>query len=147
MKKILVSACLCGEACRYDGKSCLITDKHFLRLKDQGRLVPVCPEQLGGLDTPRNPCEIKDGRVVSNIGCDCTEEYMRGAKKALEIAKANNVGFCILKSKSPSCGSKNVYDGTFSGRIIPGIGITAKLLSKNGFTVYDENQILRIFDE
>lgn len=142
--KILVSACLYGEACRYDGKSCACCDKHFLDLKEKGVLVPVCPEVLGGLDTPRNPCEIIGERVISKNGDDCTEKYLHGAKRTLEIAEKVKPDFCILKSKSPSCGTGKIYDGSFSGKLTDGNGITARLLISHGYRVYDENDIPEI---
>lgn len=111
------------------------------RLKEKYVLIPVCPEVLGGLSTPRKPCEICGSRVMTKDGKDCTCEYNAGAEAALDIANKNNVEFCILKSKSPSCGNVYVYDGSFSGTLKKGSGITAQLLFKHGYKVYNENQI------
>lgn len=139
--KILVSACLYGFCCRYDGKSNLLKDKLFLALKNAGRLIPVCAEELGGLSTPRIPSEIRDGRVYSKEGRDVSSEFEKGAKKALEIAKKNNVRVAILKDGSPSCGSKRIKDGSFENKDISGTGILARLLIENGIPVFNENEV------
>ena len=136
---ILVSACLLGTACRYDGKS-KPNDK-ILELLKKHTLIPVCPEQLGGLATPRFPSEIKGDRVISKVGTDVTKEYEKGAAEALKIAKLYNCKLAILKEKSPSCGYNKVYDGTFSKTLIDRQGITAKLLSENGIKVIGETLI------
>lgn len=141
MKKILVSACLYGECTRYDGKSNLLKNPIFLKWKNMGVLVPVCPEVLGGLKTPRPCSEIKDGKVVNKLGEDVTKQFEDGAKKALEIARENDVVFAVLKQSSPSCGCKKIYDGTFSGKKIPGSGIAAEMLLNNGIVVFDEDDI------
>lgn len=139
MKKILVSACLYGSDCRYKGDNCFC-EKVALLGKDNA-LIPVCPEQLGGLPTPRNPAERVGDKVISNAGADVTEQYMRGAELAVQIAKANNVDYCILKANSPSCGAGVIYDGTFSGNKIPGYGVTSEKLKAAGFKVLTENDI------
>lgn len=131
-----VSACLCGFNCRYDGKS--KPDERIKKLYDEGRAVPVCPEQLGGLTTPRTPCEIIGGRVVSSDGEVRTEAYMKGSHRVLEICKKYSVKKAILKQNSPSCGSSHIYDGTFSGRLIPGEGCCTALLRENGIEVSGE---------
>lgn len=132
--KILVSRCLLGEKCRYDGKC--IPDESVIRLWDENELVPVCPEMLGGLDCPRTPCERqKDGRVLSRDGVDRTEEYRRGAEAALRICLENGCERAILKARSPSCGRDVIYDGTFSGTLTQGNGVTAELLIRNGIPV------------
>lgn len=140
----LVSACLAGENCRYDGKNS--RNEAVVELVRQGKAIPVCPEQLGGLPTPRCPCEIVragDGsiRVMSRDGRDLTREFYAGAEKALAIAKAHGVRKAILKSKSPSCGCGQVYDGTFSGRLTEGHGVTAKLLMDNQIEVCTEDDL------
>ena len=137
----LISACLLGVNCRYNGTSSQI--KELEGLIDSGRLIPVCPEILGGLDTPREPCEIiaKDNgivKVMSQSGLDCTSEFQEGAQKFLEIAKLCNVKKVILKANSPSCGSGFIYDGTFSSKLIEGHGLTSKLLIENNIKVYNE---------
>ena len=135
-ENILVSACLLGEKCRFDGKS-KPCDK-VIKLNEKYNLIPVCPEVLGGLETPRTPCEIRNGKVISANGIDRTIEYTTGAQIALEIAKENNCKVAILKSKSPSCGKGKIFDGTFSGTLTDGNGITAQLLTENGIDVYNE---------
>ena len=135
-ENILVSACLLGERCRYDGKSKPCDE--VIKLNEKYNLIPVCPEVLGGLETPRTPCEIRNGKVISANGIDRTIEYTTGAQIALEIAKENNCKVAILKSKSPSCGKGKIYDGTFSGTLTDGNGITAQLLTENGIDVYNE---------
>ena len=137
--RILVSACLLGTACRYDGKSA--PKKHITELLDKHDLIPVCPEIFGGLPTPRSPSEIKDGRVITKMGKDVTEEYRKGAEEALKIAVLYGCKYAILKEKSPSCGSGRIYDGTFSGCLTDGYGITAELLMKNGIKVFGESDI------
>lgn len=139
--KILVSACLYGHNCKYDGTNNLLKDPIFMHLKKEGRLVFVCPEQLGGLPTPRIPCEIKDGRVYNKEGKDVTPNFEMGAKKTLEIAKENNVRVAIFKESSPSCGSKKIYDGTFSNTKISGMGFCARHLIENGIPVFNENEV------
>ena len=139
MEKILVSACLLGKPCRYDGKG-----KPYERieaLKTKYELIPVCPENLGGLLTPRPPAEIKSGRVINKEGVDVTEEYTLGALETLKLAKEHNITLAILKERSPSCGKGKVYDGSFSKTLIDGNGITAELLIKNGITILGESEI------
>jgi len=142
-KKIyLVSACLLGINCRYNGSSSLIPELESL--VNSGRVVPVCPEVLGGLNTPREACEIvlqSDGskKVLTQAGGDCSPEFLTGAKKVLEICKVCEVKEVILKANSPSCGCGAIYDGTFSGKLIDGNGLTAELLIENGIKVYNEN--------
>ncbi len=140
MAKILVSACLLGLPVRYDGKSKVVE-----KIKDLAKdnvLIPVCPEQLGGLSTPRIKCEIKDGFVKRYDGVDVTDNYLKGAHICLDIAKLNNVDYCILKSKSPSCGKGLIYDGSFNKVLVKGDGIACKLLKENGFMVYSEEDII-----
>ncbi len=134
---ILISACLCGENCKYDGTN-NINDK-LKRLYDEGRASLICPEVMGGLSTPRNPSEIMpDGRVVMCDGTDVTKNFADGAKKALAIANDIKPDLIILKAKSPSCGVGKVYDGTFSKTLKDGNGICADLLIKNGYRVITE---------
>ena len=140
MAKILVSACLLGLPVRYDGQSKLV--EKIIELSKDNILIPVCPEQLGGLPTPRIKSEIKDKRVIRLDGEDVTDNYLNGAYITLSIAKLNKVDYCILKSKSPSCGKGLIYDGNFNGTLIDGDGITCKLLRENGFVVYSEEDII-----
>lgn len=139
MKKILVSACLFGNNCRYKGDNCL--SEKLLDLGKDNVLIPVCPEQLGGLPTPRHPAERVGEKIISDIGVDVTEEYERGANLAVEIAKANTVDYCVLKANSPSCGKGVIYDGTFTGGKREGNGVTVDKLLAEGFTVVTENEL------
>lgn len=139
MKKILVSACLFGNNCRYKGDNCL--SEKLLDLGKDNVLIPVCPEQLGGLPTPRHPAERVGEKIISDIGIDVTEEYNRGANLAVEIAKANAVDYCVLKANSPSCGKGVIYDGTFTGGKREGNGVTVDKLLAEGFTVVTENEL------
>ena len=138
---ILVSHCFLGEPCRYDGASRL--DRQIIELHRAGHnLVPVCPELLGGLDVPRSPAEIQpDGRVVTQDGEDVTAAYRAGAERAVEIAKEMGCTAAILKARSPSCGSGEVYDGTFTHTITSGWGIAARLLDEAGLEVTDEDHL------
>ena len=139
--KILISACLLGVCCRYDGAS----KPHPLAaaLAERHTLVPVCPEQLGGLPTPRPPAERRDGRVVTQSG-DVTEQYLRGAEETLKLCKLLGCEAAVLKERSPSCGRGQVYDGTFSGTLTAGDGVTAELLAAHGILVYGESQIEKL---
>lgn len=142
MKKILVSACLLGVPCRYDGKSKPNSD--VIALGNEYELIPVCPECLGGLSTPRLPAEIQGERVIRIDGVDVTMEYNLGAEKALEIAKSNGVSIAVLKSKSPSCSKGQIYDGTYTRTLVNGKGITACLLERNDIKVIDENELEKL---
>ena len=134
---ILVSACLLGDACRYDGES--LPCPEVVSLADSCELTPVCPEQLGGLPTPRTPSEIQsDGRVVDRVGLDRTEEFAAGAREALGVAREHGCVQAILKSRSPSCGVRQVYDGTFTGVVVSGRGVTAAVLADAGIELFDE---------
>ena len=139
--KILISACLLGACCRYDGAS----KAHPLAalLAERHTLVPVCPEQLGGLPTPRPPAERRGGRVVTQSG-DVTEQYLRGAEETLKLCKLLGCEAAVLKERSPSCGRGQVYDGTFSGTLTAGDGVTAELLAAHGILVYGEFQIEKL---
>lgn len=136
---IVVSACLAGIKCRWDGE--VRPCQKVIDLVKQGKAIPLCPEQLGGLTTPRMPSEQKGGKVFTKEGKDVTTEFETGAKEALKIAKLINCKEAILKSKSPSCGSGRIYDGTFSGNLIEGDGIFAKLLKEHNIKVLTENEI------
>lgn len=139
-KPKLMSACLLGVRCRWDAK--FKPCEKAIELFKQGDIIPVCPEQLGGLPTPRIPQEIqKDGRVLNKEGKDVTENFKKGAEETLRIAKLLGVKEFIGKSKSPSCGFGKTYDGTFSDTLIDSNGITADLLSKNGIKVITEKDL------
>lgn len=138
-ESILVSACLLGVRCRYDGGS--KPQEPILRLMEKYTLIPVCPEQLGGLSTPRLPSERIADRVVMNDSTDVTEAYRRGAEEALRLARLFGCKLAVLKERSPSCGSGTIYDGSFSGRLTGGDGVTAALLRENGIAVYGESAL------
>ncbi|NLL70813.1 MAG: DUF523 domain-containing protein [Epulopiscium sp.] len=139
----LVSACLAGVNCRYNGSNTV--NEWVRKLVEQGKAIAVCPEQLGGLPIPRACCEIidKEGKkkVINKDGQDVTKEFIKGAKKTLVIAQTIGAKKAILQSKSPSCGYGFIYDGTFSGKLKEGNGITTELLSQNGIQVYTEKEI------
>lgn len=137
MDKLLVSACLLGTPCRYDGRS--KADARVQALAGKYELIPVCPEQLGGLSTPREPSERRGERVVMRSGRDVTAEYRRGAETALALCLQNGCKAAVLKEKSPSCGCGKVYDGTFSHSLTAGDGVTAELLKAHGIFVYGES--------
>ena len=136
--RVLISACLLGVCCRYDGASKAYPG--IEQLARQHTLVPVCPEQLGGLPTPRPPAERRGDRVVTRSG-DVTEQYRRGAEEALKLCKLFGCEAAVLKERSPSCGRGAVYDGTFTGTLTPGDGVTAELLASHGIPVYGESQM------
>ena len=140
---ILVSACLVGCACRYDGES--KPDAAVIELLERHNLIPFCPEVYGGLPTPRPPSEIVCGKVVSSEGKDVTKEYEKGAREALRIAKLCGCNIALLKSKSPSCGKGRIYDGTFSKKLCEGDGVCAALLMQNGIKVFTEEEISTAF--
>ena len=137
--KILVSSCLLGENCRYKGDNC--RNEKVLALKGEHELIGVCPEVMGGLSTPRAPSERVGDKVLSSEGKDVTENYRAGAEAALEIAKKEKVDYCIFKAKRPSCGCGKIYDGTFSGKLVEGNGVTSELFLKNGFSIKTEESL------
>jgi uncharacterized protein YbbK (DUF523 family) len=136
---IIVSSCLAGVACRYNGaaKPCAAV----VRLVAEGKAIPVCPEQLGGLPTPRLPAEQIGNKVVRNDGVDVTAEFNRGAQEASKIAQMVGAKTAILKARSPSCGSGKIYDGSFSGRLVDGNGVFAELCKKDEIEVKTEEEI------
>ncbi len=138
--KILVSACLLGLPCRYDGQSkpC----EALISLADRHTLIPVCPEQLGGLPTPRPPAERQGDAVHTQSGVDVTDAYQRGAECAVKVYELNHCDCAVLKSRSPSCGCGTIYDGTFSGALREGDGVTAQALKTRGYRVYTEEKFL-----
>ena len=137
--KILVSSCLLGENCRYKGDNC--RNEKVLALKGEHELIGMCPEVMGGLSTPRALSERVGDKVISSEGKDVTENYRAGAEAALEIAKKEKVDYCIFKAKSPSCGCGKIYDGTFSGKLVEGNGVTSELFLKNGFSIKTEESL------
>ncbi len=138
MAKILVSGCLLGIECRYKGDGCAC--RRVLDLSEDHTLIAVCPEQMGGLETPRIPSERVKDKVLSAKGRDVTAQFQKGAEAALFLAKLNQADFAIFKANSPSCGKGIIYDGTFTGGKKEGNGVTADLLIKNGIPVYTEDE-------
>lgn len=146
---VIVSACLAGVNCKYNGKNNL--DERVVKLVAEGKAIPLCPEQLGGCTTPRVPAEIFEGagrdvldgkcRVLTTDGEDITDKYLKGAYETLRIARISGAKKAILKSMSPSCGCGRIYDGTFSGKTHEGNGVTAELLQGNGIKVITENDL------
>ncbi len=139
MERILISACLVGDNVKYDGgnnKNPLIS-----QLLEKYELVPFCPEVEGGLPTPRHPSEQRGEQVVNDLNEDVSDEFYRGADLALNICLYLKITKAILKERSPSCGVHSIYDGTFSHKVIPGMGVTAALLKRKGITVYSEDEI------
>lgn len=137
--KIMVSACLMGENCKYNGGN-NFSEKVLNYVKGH-EVISVCPEVMGGLPTPRVPAEIVNDVVTTKDGQNVDKEFRLGAEKALQIAQENQVDLVILQSRSPSCGSKQIYDGSFSGKKINGQGIFAKMLTENDFQVMDEEDL------
>lgn len=147
----LISACLCGLNCRYDGRN----NEHpvFAEMLDSNQGITICPEALGGLPIPRLPAEIKGGtgedvlqgkaRVIDRQGNDVTEAFLSGAKKTLDIAREHQVELVILKSRSPSCGIGEIYNGSFSGQLQPGNGVTGALLKAHGLSVVSDEDYLK----
>ena len=139
MATYLVSACLCGIPCRYDG-GCF--DFPALRASARsGKAIPFCPECAGGLPAPRKPCEIVGGRVCAADGTDCTAAYQSGAQQALALCREQGLTAAILKESSPSCGVNTIYDGTHTGHKIPGKGVCAAVLAQAGIALYTEQQL------
>ena len=142
MENVLISACLLGVSCRYDGLSKPLDTKIIENLRSRYHLIPICPEIFGGLPTPRIPAEIQaDRRVLRKDGKDITDEYKKGAKEALRLAKLFDCKLAILKERRPSCGSGVIYDGSFTGNKINGDGITAELLKKEGIRIIGESEL------
>lgn len=133
--------CLLGEPCRYDGKSVPLDGTIIEKLKEKYTLVTVCPEQEGGLPTPRIPAERMGKNVVRRDGVDVTAEYRKGAEVALSLCRRFGISIALMKAKSPSCGAGRIYDGTFSGTLTDSDGVTVSLLSGNGIKIFTENDI------
>ena len=143
--KILISACLLGVPCRYDGAS--RPQPWMEALAQRHELVPVCPEQLGGLATPRPPAERRGDAVVTASGADVTAQYRRGAEEALRLYRLLGCEAAVLKERSPSCGRGTVYDGTFTGTLTGGDGVTAELLAAHGIPVYGESRAEELLEK
>ena len=142
--KLLISACLLGCRCRYDGASKPLP--WIAALAERHTLVPVCPEQLGGLSTPRPPAERRGEYVVTETGGDVTEQYRRGAEEALRLCRLLGCEAAVLKERSPSCGQGSIYDGTFSRTLTSGDGVTAELLRREGIRLYGESQLEQLLN-
>lgn len=152
MAKLLISACLLGQKVRYDGKDNLQTHARLQAMVAAGDVISICPEMAGGLSTPREPAEIEPGasaldviqrqaKIMTINHIDVTAEYLAGAYKTLQLAQQHHAHVAILKARSPSCGSQEIYDGNFSRTLIPGMGVTAALLQQHGIRVFDEEHI------
>lgn len=140
-ERLLISACLLGVRCRYDGESKPLPAEILAPLMEKYELIPVCPEVFGGLSTPRNPSERRGSRVVMNSGEDVTAQYARGAEETLRLARLFSCKTAVLKERSPSCGSGEIYDGTFSGKLTAGSGVTAEMLKSQDIAVLGESEI------
>ncbi|WP_455685008.1 DUF523 domain-containing protein [Thomasclavelia sp.] len=139
-----VSSCLAGVRCTFRGEHNLIeVIKEMVARKEA---VMICPEVLGGMSIPRNPCEIRNDKVIDITGEDKTMEYKLGAKRSLEILKKYDIDVVLLKAYSPSCGKNKIYDGSFTHTLKDGDGITCQLLEKNGIIVFNENEIDKFFE-
>lgn len=136
---IIVSACLLGSKVRFDGTSKLV--QAALALTEFYNVIPICPEMDSGMSVPRDPSEIRDGKVISNRGKDVTSYYIKGARMALEAAMKHKVKLAVLKDRSPSCGSQFIHDGLFDNKVIKGQGLTASLFISHGIDVISENQL------
>lgn len=140
-EKALISACLLGLDCRYDGKNNGLSAEKLAALREKYELIPVCPECYGGLTTPRTPSERRGDMVVSKTGTDVTRQFEKGAQTALSLALLFGAKTAILKENSPSCGCGTIYDGSFTGTLVPGDGVTAELLKKHGIKIIGEHAL------
>ena len=143
--KILVSACLLGDKCKYNGGHNY--NEKVAALQAEHEVIPVCPEVAGGLPVPRIPCEIVNGEVINTAGESKDKEFRKGAEQCLAVAKQHKIDLAILQSRSPSCGVRQIYDGSFSGRLVTGSGVFASRLLKNGFRVMDVEDFLQNGDQ
>ncbi|MBR2409738.1 MAG: DUF523 domain-containing protein [Lachnospiraceae bacterium] len=143
---VLISMCLLGVNCRYNGVPKEDTMVKELLHREDITLISVCPEQLGGLPTPRTPSERKGETVVSSDGEDRTAAFTQGAEESLRIAKLYGCEVAILKERSPSCGNKEIYDGSFTKTVVTGEGVTAELLRRNGVKVFGESELAEFFE-
>ena len=150
MEHVLISACLLGFECKYCGGSNKLPERQLAALGECFRLIPACPETAGGLPTPRDPSERLGDKVVSNQGRDVTAQYQKGAETALWLARRYDCKAALLKENSPSCGSGQIYDGSFTGKLIPGDGVAAEELKKEGLIVFGESDtdlLITVFQE
>ena len=150
MENLLVSACLLGVECKYCGGSNKLPEQQLAALRQCFRLIPVCPETAGGLPTPRDPSERLGDKVLSNQGRDVTAQYQKGAETALRLARRYGCKAALLKEKSPSCGSGQIYDGSFTGTLVTGDGVAAQMLKEEGLIVFGESDtelLITVFQE
>jgi len=146
-EKLLISACLMGDNVKYDGGNNLIEELEELSKKFE--FIPVCPEVMGGMTIPRMPCEITSFnplKIENEFGINMADHFLDGARQTLALAQQHGVKYALLKSNSPSCGNKNIYDGTFSGKLIEQSGVTAKFLLDHGIKVYNEDEICQLLN-
>lgn len=141
MQNVLISACLLGVDCKYNGSNNKLDDEIIHSLKEKYNLIPVCPEIMGGMPTPRNPVEISDGKVFDYDGEEFTKEFEKGSEEVVKLAKLYDATIAILKENSPSCGSNYIYDGTFNHKKIKGMGIAAHKLSKENIKLFNEENV------
>ena len=146
MYKILISACFLGENVRYNAEIKTLQHKTLSHWREEGRLIMVCPEVVGGLTTPRAPAEYNNklGKVITSTGIDVTNAFNLGAQQALTLCHKYNIQFALLKESSPSCGSNTIYDGSFSNNKINGQGLTTTLLRRNNIAVYSEDNLTEL---
>ena len=144
MEKLLISACLAGENCKYSGGNNFIGETALASLGDKYELVSACPEVMGGLSVPRIPCERIGARVMNERGEDVTAQFKAGAELTANICERQGIKKALLKEKSPSCGSGRIYDGTFSHTVIAGDGVTAQRLRALGIALYGESEIEKL---
>ena len=144
MEALLISACLLGMPCRYDGRSKQLDEAALRALRQRYKLVPVCPESAGGLPIPREPSEKRGAGFYSRSGRDVTAEYEKGAQTTLELALRYGCRLALMKERSPSCGHGKIYDGNFTGTLIPGNGAAVDKLLAEGITVYGESEVERL---
>ena len=150
MENVLISACLLGFECKYCGGSNKLPERQLAALGECFRLIPACPETAGGLPTPRDPSERLGDKVVSNQGRDVTAQYQKGAETALWLARRYDCKAALLKEKSPSCGSGQIYDGSFTGTLVTGDGVAAQMLKEEGLIVFGESDtelLITVFQE
>ena len=143
--KILVSACLLGYNCKYNGGNNF--NQEISNLEEVFEIIPICPEVFGGLPTPRKPSERVNDKVLTADGDDFTQNFISGANQSLDLCLKNECKYAILKAKSPSCGCGLIYDGTYSGTVIEGNGVTSELLMKHGVEIYNENNFCELLNK
>ena len=141
-EKILVSYCFLRDGYKYSGGANI--NEKVIKLQEKYEFILICPEVFGGLPTPRVPAEIIGDKVMNSIGEDVTEAFIKGAQKALELAKEHGCKKAILKGRSPSCGKGVIYDGSFSHKVVPGDGVAARLLIEHGISVYTEDELEKL---